>query len=87
MYVSTDSLDSNGRQDYVNNGPIYVFFNASTQRQSQDVEIEIVEDSFNEASESFLVVIDQGGIVIPEQVPEFVREGIAVVTIVNDDGR
>lgn len=83
-YYWTDSLDPSGRRDYINNGPIHLLFNVSNERQSQDVMIEIVDDEINEAAESFLVIIDQG-ITIPEEVPTFIREGISVVTITNDD--
>ena len=79
-----DSLDSSGRRDFINRGTIYVYFNASNTRQSQEVEIPIVNDEYNEASESFLVLIDQS-IIIPEEILVFLRDGIALVTIADDD--
>ena len=43
-----------------------------------------MNDEYNEARESFVVVIDQN-ITIPEEVPEFLRDGIALITIVDND--
>jgi len=61
-----------------------VFFPASRERISQEIIIPIVDDEYNEAPESFLVLIDPS-FSIPEEVPEFLRNGLALVTITDND--
>ena len=79
-----DSLDPNGRRDFVNNGIIKVSFPASDMRQAQEVTIPLVDDDFKEAQESLLVLIDQN-FTIPGVTVEFLRDGIALITIADDD--
>lgn len=54
------------------------------ERQVQEIIVPIVDDPYNEASESFLVLVDPD-FDIPEAVPQFLRDGIALVTIMDND--
>ena len=49
-----------------------------------DINITLVDEDINEAEESFLVIIDRN-VIIPEDFPTFLRDGIALVNIENDD--
>ena len=79
-----DSIDPRGRRDFVNNGVIEVTFPPSRERISQEIIIPIVDDEYNEAPESFLVLIDPS-FRIPEEVPDILRNGIALITITDND--
>ena len=83
--MSIDSIDDNGRRDFVRNGTIEITFPPSNNIQEKEVLISLVDDQINEAEEGFLVLVDADNIFIPEEVVDLIRDGVTVVKIVDND--
>ena len=80
-------VDPQGRKDF-NNTVQEITFSLSTSFETMAVKIDIFDDAINEADEGFLIVVrvdpDASN---PQDVPNVAldRNGVALVTILNDD--